>query len=180
MISYIMFKNSILLFTLILCIPFVSISQQKFGHMNSGNMLEMMPEVQASDKVLAALHDSLEIELDTMMTRFRNNYNNALKAVNEGTMTKIKQAEVEKELQDEQARIAEYQKQAQLVVGQRRQKLLAPVIDKLNAAIIEVGKEKGYSFIFDVSSGGMLYVNKSEDVSSLVASKLGLKLDDKN
>ncbi|HMY83675.1 MAG TPA: OmpH family outer membrane protein [Saprospiraceae bacterium] len=148
--------------------------------MNSGNMLEMMPEVQASDKVLAALHDSLEIELDTMMTRFRNNYNNALKAVNEGTMTKIKQAEVEKELQDEQARIAEYQKQAQLVVGQRRQKLLAPVIDKLNAAIIEVGKEKGYSFIFDVSSGGMLYVNKSEDVSSLVASKLGLKLDDKN
>lgn len=177
--KFIMLKNPLLIIALSLCTAFYSFGQQKFGHMNSGNMLELMPEVQATDKALAALHDSLEVELDTMMTKFRSNYDNALKAVNEGTMTKIRQSQVEQELQAEQAKIAEFQKQAQLVVNQRRQILLAPVIDRLNTAIVEVGKEKGYSFIFDVSAGSMLYVNETEDVSALVAAKLGLKLEDK-
>jgi Skp family chaperone for outer membrane proteins len=50
------------------------------------------------------------------------------------------------------------------------------VISKLNTVIVEVGKENGYSFIFDVSSGSMLYVTESDDVSPLVAAKLGLTL----
>jgi outer membrane protein len=62
---------------------------------------------------------------------------------------------------------------AQVMIGQRRQALLAPVISKLNTVIVEVGKENGYSFIFDVSSGSMLYVTESDDVSPLVAAKLG-------
>ncbi|HMT77630.1 MAG TPA: OmpH family outer membrane protein, partial [Saprospiraceae bacterium] len=68
------------------------------------------------------------------------------------------------------------QKMAQVMIGQRRQALLAPVINKLNTVIVEVGKENGYSFIFDVSSGSMLYVTESDDVSTLVAAKLGLTL----
>ena len=62
------------------------------------------------------------------------------------------------------------------MLTQRRQALLAPVLDKLNDAIVAVGKEKGYSFIFDVSGGSMLYVTEADDVSALVASKLGLTL----
>lgn len=151
-------------------------AQQKFGHMNSGNLMELMPEVQAADTALAVLDDSLGVVLDTMMNRFRHKYDAALKAVNEGTMSKIKQAEAEKELNEEQAKINEFQKMGQVMISQRRQALLAPVIKKLNAVIIEVGKENGYSFIFDVSSGSMLYVTESDDVSKLVAAKLGLKL----
>lgn len=152
-------------------------AQQKFGHMNSGNMLELMPEVADSDKKLAALDDSLGVVLDTMAAKFKRNYDKALKAVNEGTMTKIQQSEAEQQLNEEQTKITEFQKTAQLVLTQRRQILLAPVLDRLNAAIVEVGKEKGYSFIFDVSAGSMLYVNESDDVSPLVAAKLGVALN---
>ena len=67
-------------------------AQQKFGHLNSGNMLELMPEVKESDKKLAVLDDSLGVQLDTMTAKFKRHYDAALKAVNEGTMTKIQQS----------------------------------------------------------------------------------------
>ena len=64
-------------------------------------------------------------------------------------------------------------------IKQRRDPALSkPEMDDIKR-LITVGKEKGYSFIFDVSAGSMLYVNETEDVSALVAAKLGLKLDDK-
>ena len=144
--------------------------------MNSGNIMELMPEVKLADAKLAVLDDSLGVVLDTMMAQFRHNYNTALKSVNEGTMSKLQQAEVEKQLNDDQTKINDFQKMAQVMIGQRRQALLAPVINKLNTVIVEVGKENGYSFIFDVSSGSMLYVTESDDVSTLVAAKLGLTL----
>ena len=151
-------------------------AQQKFGHLNSGNMLELMPEVKESDKKLAVLDDSLGVQLDTMTAKFKRHYDAALKAVNEGTMTKIQQSTTEQQLNEEQSSITEFQKVGQVMLTQRRQALLAPVLEKLNDAIVAVGKEKGYSFIFDVSGGSMLYVTEADDVSALVASKLGLTL----
>jgi len=171
-----MFRN--ILFIALLSIIFTegSFAQQKFGHLNSGNMLELMPEVGASDKKLEILDDSLGIVMDTMTAKFKVKYEAALKAVNEGTMTKVQQATTEQLLNEEQTKITEFQKLAQVMITQRRQILLAPVLDKLNDAIVAIGKEKGYSFIFDVSGGSMLYVTDADDVSELVAAKLGLTI----
>lgn len=155
----------------------VSFSQQKFGHLNSGNMLELMPEVMDSDKKLLALDDSLGIQLDNLTARFKIKYDAALKAVNEGTMTKIQQSNAEQELSVEQTKITDFQKTAQNIITLRRQVLLAPVLDRLNAAIVAVGKEQGYSFIFDVSGGAMLFVTEADDVSALVATKLGVQIE---
>lgn len=153
-----------------------AIAQQKFGHLNSGNVLEQMPEVLDSDKKLLALDDSLGVVLDTMAARFKIKYDAALKAVNEGTMTKLQQDNAEKDLSAEQTKITEFQKSAQAFIAQKRQIFLAPVLDRLNTAIVAVGKEKGYSFIFDVSAGNLLYVTETDDVSDLVAAKLGITL----
>lgn len=172
-----MFKK-ILLFSIFLIGTSLSaaFAQQKFGHLNSGNVLEQMPEVLASDKVLLAVDDSLGIQMDTMAARFKVKYDAALNAVNAGTMTKLQQDNAEKELSAEQTKITEFQKSAQAYIAERRQILLAPVLDKLNTAIVSVGKEKGYSFIFDVSAGNLLYVTETDDVSDLVAAKLGITL----
>lgn len=171
-----MFKNILFIALFSIISTAASFAQQKFGHLNSGNMLELMPEVAASDKKLEMLDDSLGIVMDTMTSRFKVKYDIALKAVNEGTMTKVQQANTEQELNAEQTKITEFQKMAQVIITQRRQILLAPVLDKLNDAIVEIGKEKGYSFIFDVSGGSMLYVTDADDVSTLVAAKLGLTI----
>lgn len=170
-----MSKNNILFSVLFLCLGVVtSFGQQKIGHINSGLMLEKMPEVITADTALAMLEDSLGVKLDTMMLSFRVKYDAAVKQVNEGTMTKIQQANIERELNDEQTAITEFQKNAQAIINLRRQQLLAPLLERLNKAISDVGKEQNYAFILDIGTGSLLFVEESDDVSNAVAAKLGL------
>ena len=54
--------------------------------------------------------------------------------------------------------------------------LLQPIIDKANQAIQSIGKEKGFTYIFDVSAGAVVFFSSdSEDVMPLVKAKLGIK-----
>jgi outer membrane protein len=57
-----------------------------------------------------------------------------------------------------------------------RQKLLAPIQQKIANAIKAVGDEKGYTYIFDLAAGNLVYVSTTaEDATPLVKSKLGIK-----
>ena len=58
-----------------------------------------------------------------------------------------------------------------------RQKLLAPVQQKIANAIKAVGDEKGYTYIFDLAAGNLVYVatTGAEDATPLVKTKLGIK-----
>ena len=48
-------------------------------------------------------------------------------------------------------------------------------ISALNA-IKEVGKENGFTYVFDLSAGGILYfADNTEDILPLVKKKLGLQ-----
>ncbi|RMF04758.1 MAG: OmpH family outer membrane protein, partial [Bacteroidetes bacterium] len=52
-----------------------------------------------------------------------------------------------------------------------REELLQPIYDQINAAIKEVAKENGFTFIFDQAV--LLYGEETLDVSAAVRSKLG-------
>jgi len=58
-------------------------------------------------------------------------------------------------------------------LAQMEQQLLAPMVERVRKAIEEVGKEQGFTYIFDTSTGVTLY-NGGEDVSGLVKTKLGM------
>ena len=53
--------------------------------------------------------------------------------------------------------------------------MLAPLLDKIQKAINEVGKEKGYTYIIDVATGTAVYIGADAvDVTSNVKAKLGI------
>jgi len=61
-------------------------------------------------------------------------------------------------------------------MGQKESQLLQPIIEKADKAIKEVGKENGYTYIFDLSRGSVVYFSEvSEDVLPLVKKKLGIQ-----
>jgi outer membrane protein len=53
------------------------------------------------------------------------------------------------------------------------QSLLEPMIQRVQTAIDEVGKEQKFTYIFDSSTGATLY-NGGEDIAPLVRAKLGM------
>ena len=56
----------------------------------------------------------------------------------------------------------------------KRQKLLQPLIDKVNNAIKQVATEGQFTYIFDSSTGILLYAADSMDVTASVRLKLGI------
>ena len=73
------------------------------------------------------------------------------------------------------ARIEESQSNAQKLLEERQEALLKPIVDRAKKAIEEVGKENGYTYIFDSGIGTVLYSQDSDDIMPLVKKKLGLK-----
>ena len=90
------------------------------------------------------------------------------------------QVREEKE-RDYQKRVRELQlksEDAQFELQQLEKQVMEPVVAELQKVIAEMGEKNGYSMILD-SRAGLLYVDKSLDISALVQKELDSRQKDK-
>jgi len=87
---------------------------------------------------------------------------------------KMKNDEVES-LKIEEQKLGEAQQNMSKQLQDKRHDLYQPILDKVNKAIDEIAKEAGYQFVFDTSTGILLYADPTQDISEKVKSKLGIK-----
>lgn len=168
-----LFFYSVLLFlTFSMSVPAFAQSKVKLGHIDSNELMEMMPGRDTAQLQLEAFAKSLEEQLKIMSAEFETKYQEYL--ANEATyLEPIKQAK-QKELVDLQNRITEFQTQAQTLLTEKEGELIQPLIDKAKKAIEDVAKEKGYTYIFDTGIGALIYYQDSDDILPLVKAKLGI------
>jgi outer membrane protein len=148
--------------------------KQKIGHINTGNLMELMPEIKSADAILSAFQDSIQTVEGGMITAFEKEYSEFVKLANAGELTKVATERKQNELAQKQQEIVDFRKDVQLQVMKKRQDLMTPILDKLQKAIDEVAKENGFNYIFDIGSGALLFANDSQDVEELVKKKLGV------
>jgi outer membrane protein len=145
----------------------------KLGHINTTQLLGMMPETKNADSLLQKFQGSLESQLKTMTSEYQNKI--ADFKSKEGSMAEpVRDAKV-KEIGDLEERIQDFQESAQSSMQKKKEELYSPVIKKAEEAINGVAKEKAYSYIFDTSVGAVLFAIDSDDIMPLVKQKLGLK-----
>ncbi|HNQ11808.1 MAG TPA: OmpH family outer membrane protein [Bacteroidia bacterium] len=169
-----MFKK--ILLSLAFClvtIVFVQAQSAKFGHINSTQLLQYMPETKLADSTLEKFGRQLESQLKSMTGEYQNKIGEYRSSA-AGMAEPVKAAK-EKEIADLGDRISEFQETAQESIQQKKEELYTPIIRKAEDAIKSIAKEKAYSYIFDTSAGIVLYAIESDDVMPLVKSKLGLK-----
>ncbi len=148
-------------------------SKIKVGHINSSELLQLMPGRDSSQKVLVAYANDLELQLSMMTKEFETKYQDYLE--NETKMTQIVKNSKQKELTDLQNRIVEFQEQAQEDLQKKEAELISPLLQKAQDAIQEVAKEKGYTYILDTSNGAVLYFEDADDIIIPVKKKLGIE-----
>ena len=149
---------------------------QKFGHVNTSALLEMMPDVATADKQLAAFQEGLIKGGESKARKFEQDVKAYQSAVAAGTLSKVQQAQTEQALTAARDEISQYEQQVQFQVMQKREELLKPILQKVDEAVQAEGKEGGYTFIFDSSvSGALLYAMDSEDLLPAVKQRLGLQ-----
>lgn len=150
-------------------------AQNKFGYMNSLELLSLMPEVKSADSVL----DKYAGELDQLASKMYNEYmaksQDASDKKGKGLLTPEQEEIVIGELADMEKRINDFQQSAEDKIGKKKQILYEPIMTKVNDAIQAVAKANGYTYIFDASSGALLFANETDDVLPLLKKHLGLK-----
>jgi len=135
--------------------------------------MAVMPGRDSAEKVLNDYAKNLQDQLNAMMNEFQTKYQEYLDN-SEKYLEPVKKAK-EKELVDLQNRVEEFKNQSQELLSKKEQELIQPLIDKAKKAISDVAKERGYTYIFDVSAGSLLYYQDSDDIMPYVKEKLGIK-----
>ncbi len=167
-------KISIILFAIAL--NYAGFAQsQKMGHLNSGNLLSMLPDIKEADAALNRIQDSLEMEEQTLVATFEEEYREFVQLANAGELTKIQIQNKQAEFQEKEQEILDMRKRAQLKIIEKRQEVMNPILERLQDAIDEIAKENGFHYIFDVGSGSLLFANETVDIEPLVKKKLGIK-----
>ena len=145
----------------------------KFGHINSADLIQSMPQTKTADSTLKKFAESLDSQLKTMTIEYQTKLQYYQSKV-DSMPDAIKQTK-EKELYDLQTRIQDFQQTAQESIQKKKEEIYGPILKKAEDAIKSLAKEKSYSYIFDTSVGAVIFAQESDDIMPMVKSRLGIK-----
>ena len=165
--------NKKLIAILFLMAP-LAIFAQKFGHLNSADIIQAMPEYTKAQTELQELEKQMSNELQLMETELAKK-SEAYEKEKATHPANIQQRR-EQELQELYGKMQQYYQTSQQELAQASQEKMAALTEKITKAIKEVGAAGGYLYIFDVASG-IPYISEtlSTDVTAAVKAKLGIK-----
>jgi len=132
----------------------LSSSAQKFGHINSQELLSLMPERKTVETSLQDYAKGLENQLISMQAELQSmieNYQN-----NESSYDALTKQDKEAEIMGLQERLQTFQQNAQQSLQEKEQELFRPILERAQNAIDKVAKKEKYTYILDSSSGLLL------------------------
>ncbi|MEZ4984689.1 MAG: OmpH family outer membrane protein [Saprospiraceae bacterium] len=160
----------------LLAVSVLSLSAQRYGHLNFGNLLSIMPESKAANDTLAALQKTMVAKGEAMAASFEKDYVAFVKAVQAGDLPPRDQQNQEASLRKRQEEIVAYEEEIMATIEAKRNELLKPIIDKAQETIETVARENGYVMVFDTSIfNAIMYAEETEDLMPKVKEKLGIQ-----
>ena len=136
-------------------------AQQKFGRINTQEIIVGMPETKEMQTNMEAyakdLQDNLEsmtVEYNQKLQEFQKNFNTLSESVRQ-----LKENDLNALIQ----RRNEFEQAAQQDFQKRQNELLAPIIEKAKNAIDKVAAAGGYLAVFDTSTGSHRHRPRSEE-----------------
>lgn len=145
---------------------------QKFAHVNSQEVLQLMPEMDEVRAKIEAMEKDNNDVMKSMYDEFQAKYQTYQQKA--GTWTAAVRESKEKELQEIQNRVQETQQSMQQEMQQIQYNLTAPVMKKCQDEISRIAKEGGYIYVFD--SGAVVYLDpaQSVDITPVVRKALNI------
>lgn len=150
-----------------------SASAQKLAHINLDSLLRSMPESDSARKVGQAHYQELESEVESMQKEYQTKVQDY--QAHEKTYTDLIKNTKQQEIQEMGQRIQAFQGSAQTDLQRFNDSITSPIIKRAKNAVKAVATEHHYNYVFDTSSGVVLYSEDTDDIFALVADKLGIK-----
>ncbi|MFI3247589.1 MAG: OmpH family outer membrane protein [Rikenellaceae bacterium] len=153
----------------------LQLSAQKSGRINSQAVVVAMPETTAMQTELEALRKDAAENLETMQVELNNKlveYQNSAATMNDSI-----RAMKEKEMQDLNQRMQQFEQSATQELQVKQNQLIEPILTKVREAINSVAEAGGYEVVYDEAAGGVAYFSPTlvVDITNDVKAKLGIQ-----
>ncbi|MFH1005234.1 MAG: OmpH family outer membrane protein [Bacteroidota bacterium] len=167
-------KTSLKTFAIIaMAVISFSVQAQKIAYLELDTLLSAMPEMIEAKKISADYYKQLETTLSTMQKELNDKLTEY--QANQSKYTDLIKQTKEKELQDLNQRIQDFQVQAQQDFQKRNMEITKPINEKAKKAIEKVARAKGYKIVLDSGIGTILYSDPVDDILLFVKTELGIK-----
>ncbi|MFT5645991.1 MAG: outer membrane protein [Aureispira sp.] len=149
--------------------------QEKIGFFSSSKLVALFPEskiiqieIEKMGTEKQANGTALENELKTKIQNFEKEKAGMAQVLQESRIEEIRNLE---------AKIQNYYATARKEIDGKRQELLKPVFEKVNAGIKKVAEKHKFTAIIDLDTAGqfLLYIDASRDILELMKTELELK-----
>lgn len=162
--------KSLLLSAFVLFAVAATAQEVKVGYTNVDYVLSQMPEAKQIEADLKAYETQLQNRLQAKIQEFQTKG----QAFQSGyqTMSDVERADKQEELQNLQASIEKFQREAQVSLQDKEVQLLQPAYDKIQKAIDDVAAENGYTHVFRAEA--LLFAKETDEISVLVLKKMGV------
>ena len=162
-----------LLFMILMLTP-IAVMAQKFGHVNTQDIIQAMPEYTKAKNEIDALQKQYEADLKSMQDELQKKSQDY--ESNEKTLPDNIKQRRQQELQEMYQKIQQSYQDNQQALAKASQEKMSAITAKVVDAIKQVGDAGGYVYIMELN-GGIPYISNtlSTDVTAQVKTKLGLK-----
>ena len=179
-------KMKLVVFTILLslCLSGTAVAQEvKIGYANIELILSLMPETQAMQTQLQTFQQRLGEQLQA-----KENYAQAKLAEyhdkQQGGSTEAELKPLEDELYRLDNEIRQFASQSEEKLMNKRQSLMEPITEKLQANIDGLAREQGFTYILNAVDGSglsiVLYGPEQSNVTVQLARRLGIAIPEGN
>ena len=144
----------------------------KFAHVNFNELVMLQPAADSARAQLAASQQDAQDTFKSMQDEFQAKYTQYQQKVN--TWTPAIRESKEKELQDIQNRIEEFNQSIKQELQQQQNQLMAPIQQRAIEAVNKLAKAGGYIYVFEQSA--MLYVDPAQSTDLTPAARKALNI----
>jgi outer membrane protein len=166
---------------LVLLVAFVSLnafaqgdatSSIKFGYLSYQAAIKAMPDYTLVQQKLADLKAQYQAETKRVEDEFNRKYEEFLEGQRDFPKSILQKRQAE--LQELMAKNIAFKNKSTEQLAKDEADALAPLYDKLNAALAAIGEEKGYAFVLDTDVKALPFINPAmgEDINEIVKNAL--------
>jgi outer membrane protein len=139
----------------------------KLGHVDINQILLALPQRDSAAVIMEKETKEVQRTFNEMTAEYNKLYDDYEKSAS--ILTEVVKKAKETDLLDKQKRLEEFQQTASAKLDQRNADLLKPILDKILKAVDKIAAENGFTYIFDVSKGSVVYTSKeSQNINPLV------------
>jgi outer membrane protein len=166
--------NVIFLLLLLLAAPATLAAQDKFGYVNTQELIVILPEYKIAEDSLKAYAGLLQADYMQLQEEYNTLFSKFERLIDDKTLSLEDRQKDYIDIQNLDKRMQQLEQGSEQLLTNKQEELLKPVTAVLNEAIKSVAKDNGYTYVIDSSAFGIFtVVPEADDITPLVLQRLG-------